>query len=127
MSNFIKWLATCLCLLTISETTFSNGISPATEQTILGAWGRHGDLGSFEEFLLEKTAGTHTFSSWLHHRPELLTDSWQLENCRIIITPQHEKLGPFRFEIIEAGRNRLKLYDEFSHHEAIYLRLSGKP
>ncbi len=126
----MRQIAALLFLLSASGSVLAAEDCPATERKLLGAWSRSGDSGFFEEFLLEADAGTRTFNSWLHQRPELSGAAWRLENCQLVVTPQHGEFGPFYFKIKILGlkHGKLRLYDESDHSELVYdVRLLDEP
>ena len=123
----MRQIAALLFLLTVSGSALSGERCPITEQEIMGAWSRSSDSGFFEEFLLEEETGIRTFSSWLHQRPELSGASWALENCRLVVTPQHGEFAPFRLKVLALKRGKLQLYDESDKLRAIYVRLPDEP
>ena len=96
---------------------------PATEAGLIGAWSRSGDSGFFEEFLLESAAGSRTFNSWLHQGPEISDATWSLEDCQLVVVPQHEEFGRFRFKVIALENGKLRLFDVSGHIESAYVRL----
>ena len=120
----MRQIAAFVFLLTAPGIALSAGRCPATERELMGAWSRSGDSGFFEEFLLEADGGVHTFSSWLHQRPELSGASWSLDDCRLVVTPQHGESGPFRLKVVALERDKLRLYDESDHLESFYVRIS---
>jgi hypothetical protein len=123
----MRQITALLFLLLASGAALSRERCPVTEREIIGAWSRSGDSGFFEEFLLEEDAGVRTFSSWLHQRPELSGASWTLEDCRLVVAPQHGEFGPFRFKVLALKRGKLRLYDESEQLGSIYVRLPDEP
>jgi hypothetical protein len=100
---------------------------PVTEQKLTGAWGRAGNAGFFEEFVLEIDSGTRTFNSWLHHRPDIFGATWAFKGCSLVVTSQRGEFDPFRFKVISLKQGKLHLKDESDHTESVYWRLPDKP
>jgi hypothetical protein len=123
----MREITALLFLLTASGSVMAADRCPAVERELAGAWSRSSDSGFFEEFLLEKDGTTHTFSSWLHQRPELSGAAWGIKDCRLIVTPRHGEFAPFRFKVLGLKQGKLRFYDESDHIESVYVRLPDEP
>jgi hypothetical protein len=116
------WFNKALCAKAMQKGAVNT--CPVTEQKLTGDfWARVGNTGFFEEFRLEIDSSTRTFTSWLHHRPELFGATWAIEDCHLVVTPQHGELRTFRFKIRSLKQGKLRLYDEDDRTESVYRRV----
>jgi hypothetical protein len=119
----MKQIAIPLLFLLASAPALSAEVCHVTEQQLLGSWSRSGNAGFFEEFSLESSSGSRTFSSWLHQRPELSDATWSLENCELIVTAADGEFPPFKFKV-DLKQGTLRLYDETDHVASVYTRVT---
>lgn len=91
------------------------------EGDVLGAWLRDKN-GFFEEMLLSIDNGNKVFTSWLHHKPEMI-GSWRIENCILKISGG-ENLN-FDFKLKGIKKERLYLYDDETNGLAVYKKLKN--
>lgn len=120
-------ISTLLFLLTISITAGAADQCSVTKGELVGSWSRTGAPGFFEEFSLEMASGSHTFSSWLHQRPEISDAAWSFDNCQLTVAAGHDRVGVFRFKVIGLKRGKLHLYDESDQVDAVYVRSPDAP
>lgn len=122
----MKKIFALLFLIAASTPALAAVVCPVAERDLTGYWSRSSQIGGFEEFLLEVDAGTRTFNSWLHQRPDLLQATWKIENCRLVITSRLGEHPQVRLKIMSLRKGKLRLYDELNREESVYLR-SGDP
>lgn len=79
------------------------------ESELLSNWQRVKG-GFFQEFMLERSAETRSFASWMHHRPELM-GTWSLNGCVLTITDSHNPKLSFEYEIVGYAKHQLRLQD----------------
>jgi hypothetical protein len=82
---------------------------PVKESDLIGSWTRAKD-GFFEEFALARDGGERSFSSWLHHRPEM-TGTWALEHCALRIDNPYNPQLSFQYKVVGLTNGRLQLQD----------------
>ncbi|MDO5609393.1 MAG: hypothetical protein Q4G62_01195 [Pseudomonadota bacterium] len=123
----MRKIAALLFLIAVSNPTTAAVVCPVAEKDLLGYWSKSSQAGNFEEFLLEVDAGTRTFNSWLHQRPDLMQATWKIEHCRLVITSRSGEHPEIRLKIVGLGEGKLRLYDELAREGSIYRRSGDAP
>jgi uncharacterized protein len=94
---------------------------PISEKQLLGSWRRE-KIGEFEEVAFARESGQRTFTSWLHHHPEL-TGHWVFENCEIHIFQGDNPKLSFDYSVERFSRNTIFLRDISGPDQSVYKRV----
>jgi uncharacterized protein len=94
---------------------------PISEKQLLGSWRRE-KIGEFEEFAFVSEGGQHTFTSWLHHHPEL-TGYWVFKNCEIHIFQGDNPKLSFDYSVERFSKNVIYLRDISGPDGSVYRRV----
>lgn len=78
-----------------------------SESDLLKHWKREKE-GDFEEFLLSTDGHTQYFSSWLHHRPEMM-GNWTLEQCDLHIYQSGNEKISFDYKVLGLSKGVLTI------------------
>jgi hypothetical protein len=119
-----KQLFAIFLLLAVGQTfaaSFSKPPCPISEKQLLGSWRRE-KIGEFEEFAFVREGGQRTFTSWLHHHPEL-TGYWVFENCAIHIFQGDNSKLSFDYSVERFEKNTIYLRDINGSDKAIYKQI----
>lgn len=82
---------------------------PITEKNLLGTWIRSG-AGDFEEMAFDVYENKRTFTSWLHHHPEM-NGTWVLQDCQLhIVDINNEKIS-FDYNVKKYANGSLHLQE----------------
>jgi hypothetical protein len=110
---------TCFLPL-VAEAESANNIERQTnENKLLGNWYFKDGSGAFEVLELTIENGHHSFSSWLHNRPDS-NGSWSLSGQKI--TFRISSGDTIEWEIISVSSSRLAILETGETQEAIYIR-----
>ncbi|WP_156804403.1 hypothetical protein [Gallaecimonas xiamenensis] len=120
-------IRTLLLLVTAISPALHAETCSVSEKDILGAWGKDGEQGYFDEFSLDTDSDTHVFNSWIDHRPEISGAGWEIKDCQLLISGRYNEFPPFQLKIIGLKEERLRLYDEEDSLEWVYKRISKRP
>ena len=113
-----------LSLALVATAAMSKEDCPVVESNLIGAWGRSGDSGFFEEFMLSAEGGVRSFRSWLHQRPEFFGASWTFADCRLTITAGNGEFAGFGFVIRALENGKLELQDASDQEISTYARIT---
>lgn len=80
------------------------------EQDLLVHWKRSKN-GDFEEFLLSRAGGSRSFSSWLHHQPELM-GKWDFKDCNLHIYQEDNDKISFDYRVLSLSKGILIIEDQ---------------
>ena len=89
-----------------------------SEPDLLKHWKREKE-GDFEEFLLSTDGHTKYFSSWLHHRPEMM-GNWALEQCDLHIYQSGNEKISFDYKVLGLSKGVLTIKDVDSDRKYRY-------
>jgi uncharacterized protein YecT (DUF1311 family) len=89
-----------------------------SEPDLLKHWKREKE-GDFEEFLLSTDGHTKYFSSWLHHRTEMM-GNWTLEQCDLHIYHSGNKKISFDYKVLGLSKGVLTIKDVDSDRKYRY-------
>ncbi len=91
------------------------------EKELLLSWTRSKG-GDFEEFKLTREGGVRTFSSWLHHRPEMM-GRWAFKECTLhVFNDSNDKLT-FDYKVLGLSKGILTLQDPDTGETSVYKSL----
>jgi hypothetical protein len=94
---------------------------PVKESDLLASWQRVKG-GFFEEFALEREGEARSFSSWLHHRPEM-SGTWALANCILTISNPSHAAFEFEYKITGYGNGVLTLQEADGTERSTYKKV----
>ena len=89
-----------------------------SETDLLKHWKKEKE-GDFEEFLLSTDGHTKYFSSWLHHRPEMM-GNWALEQCDLHIYQSGNEKISFDYKVLGLSKGVLTIKDVDSDRKYMY-------
>ncbi len=92
---------------------------PITENALLGGWVETKGEGTFEEMQFAIADGKKQFTSWRHHRLEII-GAWKLEQCMIRVKHNTEEALQYSMKIKKLKNNKLYLFDIDSQSEVVY-------
>ena len=92
---------------------------PKTENVLLGGWIVSKGEGPFEEMQFSIADGKKQFTSWRHHRLEII-GAWKLEQCMIHVKHNTEEALQYSMKIKKIKNNKLYLFDSDSQSEVVY-------
>lgn len=75
--------------------------------------------GTFKEMQFTIANGEKQFTSWRHHRLEII-GTWALEKCIINVKHNTEEELQYSMKIKKLKNNKLYLFDEDSQSEVVY-------
>lgn len=90
-----------------------------TENALLGGWVEYKGNGSFEEMEFSIFDGKKQFTSWRHHRLEII-GSWKLEQCIIYAKHNTENELQYSMKIQKLEKGKLYIFDTDSQSEVVY-------
>lgn len=90
-----------------------------SENALLGGWVEYKGEGTFEEMQFSTADGEKQFTSWRHHRPDII-GSWKLEKCVVHVKHTTEEALHYSMTILKLKNNKLYLFDTDSQSEVVY-------
>ena len=90
-----------------------------SENALIGGWVGYKGEGTFEEMEFAITDGQKQFTSWRHHRPDII-GAWKLEQCMIHVKHNTEEALQYSMKIEKLKNNKLHLFDTDSQSEVVY-------
>ncbi|WP_147328210.1 MULTISPECIES: hypothetical protein [unclassified Duganella] len=112
----VLWLL-CMTVCHAGNSVVSS-VCAINEQDLLRSWTRS-QGGDFEEFKLAREGGVRSFSSWLHHRPEMM-GSWTFKECSLhVFNDSNDKIS-FDYKVLGLSKGILTLQDRDSGETSVY-------
>jgi uncharacterized protein len=88
------------------------------ERRLLGSWVKEKGEG-FEEMNFSLSSGVRSFTSWLHHRPEM-TGTWNIDSCVIYVRHSSDEKLQFEYKFKKLQENKLFLFDLDTNSDSVY-------
>ncbi len=90
-----------------------------------GSWIQEEENEDFEESAIQTVDGARSFTSWRHHRPEMV-GTWTLSGCVLHIDTRTDGRMDVDYRIMGLRGNVLRLENLETGDEALYRREAGR-